>query len=61
MRKFSTTGKASYSVFLALAASLLLAGCSTEDAGKRQDPVLFGSASGSNGGGGATSGMSLSW
>jgi hypothetical protein len=32
-----------------------------EDAGKKEDLVLFGSASRSNGGGGATSGMSFSW
>lgn len=61
MGKFSTTATVSSSVVLALAASLMLAACSAEDAGKKEDPVLFGSASGSNGAGGATSGMSFSW
>jgi hypothetical protein len=46
---------------LVLAASLLLGACAATDMGKKDDPVFFGGASGANGAGGATSGMSFSW
>jgi hypothetical protein len=44
-----------------LTASLLFAACAATDTGKKDDPVFFGGASGANGAGGATSGMSFSW
>ena len=46
---------------LVLIASLLCAACSTDDTTRKQDPHVFGSASGANGGLGATSGMSFRW
>jgi hypothetical protein len=46
---------------LALLTSLLLGACAATESGTREDPAFFGSAQGTNGGAGATSGMSLSW
>jgi hypothetical protein len=46
---------------LVLVTSLLLGACAARDSGTRQDPVIFGTAQGANGGAGATSGMSFSW
>jgi len=50
-------------VALILSVSLLLNACADSSApsGKKQDPVVFGTAGAANGGGGATSGMSFSW
>jgi hypothetical protein len=57
----SAMGITSPAAVLVLAASLLLGACAATDTGKRDDPVFFGGASGANGAGGATSGMSFSW
>jgi hypothetical protein len=57
----SAMGITSPAAILVLAASLLLGACAATDTGKRDDPVFFGGASGANGAGGATSGMSFSW
>ena len=57
----SAMGLASPWAVLVLAASLLLGACTATDTGKKDDPVFFGGASGANGAGGATSGMSFSW
>jgi hypothetical protein len=48
---------------LVMSASLLLSACadSIAPSGKKQDPVVFGTAGAANGGGGAMSGMSFSW
>ncbi len=46
---------------LLLGAFFWLAGCSSTDSGKKEDPVFFGQAGGGTGGGGAVSGMSLHW
>ncbi len=46
---------------LVLAGALLLGACAATDTGKQDDPVVFGTASGANGGAGVTSGMSLHW
>jgi hypothetical protein len=50
-------------VVLVLSVSLLLSACADSSApsGKKQDPVVFGTAGAANGGGGAMSGMSFSW
>jgi hypothetical protein len=47
--------------FLLLAASLLFGACSASDTGKNGDPTYFGGVAGGNGGGGATSGMSINF
>jgi hypothetical protein len=57
----SAMGITSPAAILVLAASLLLGACAATDTGKRDDPVFFGGASGANGAGGASSGMSFSW
>jgi len=46
---------------LILSTSLLLGACAATGSGTREDPVLFGNASGSNGAAGAASGVSFSW
>ena len=46
---------------LFLATLLLLGACADTNNAKREDPVIFGNASGANGGAGATTGVSLSW
>ena len=46
---------------LFLAILLLLAACADANNAKREDPVIFGNASGANGGAGASTGVSLSW
>ena len=61
MTLFSAMGIACPAAVLVLAASLLLGACAATDMGKKDDPVFFGGASGANGAGGATSGMSFSW
>jgi len=61
MTLWSVMGIACPAVVLVLAASLLLGACAATDTGKKDDPVFFGGASGANGTGGATSGMSFSW
>jgi len=61
MSLLSAMGIASPAAVLVLAASLLLGACAATDNGKKDDPVFFGGASGANGAGGATSGMSFSW
>ena len=58
---FPINCRARFAGILVLTASLLFGACSADDVGRKQDPVLFGSASGTNGGGGATSGMSFAW
>ena len=54
-------GRASCAAVLVLAMSLLLGAFSATDTGKREDPAIFGTASGANGGAGATGGMSFHW
>jgi hypothetical protein len=49
------------SAVFVLATSLLLGACAAADNGKRDDPAVFGSASGANGGAGGTTGLSFSW
>ncbi|HYY31140.1 MAG TPA: hypothetical protein VE860_24590 [Chthoniobacterales bacterium] len=49
-----------FAIFV-VATLLLLAGCAGTNNGKSEDPVVFGTASGANGGAGATTGVSLSW
>ena len=61
MAHLSAARSACPAAVLALATSLLLGACATTDSGTREDPVIFGTASGSNGEAGAASGMSLSW
>jgi hypothetical protein len=45
----------------ALSILFLLGACAATDNGKRDDPAVFGSASGANGGAGATTGLSFGW
>jgi hypothetical protein len=61
MSLFPTNRRARFAGIFVLTVSFLFGACSADDAGSKQDPVLFGSASGTNGGGGATSGMSIKW
>jgi hypothetical protein len=61
MTLLSAMGIVSPAAVLVLAASLLLGACAATGTGKKDDPVFFGGASGANGAGGATSGMSFSW
>jgi len=61
MAQLSAARSACPAAVLVLATSLLLGACAATDSGTREDPVIFGTASGANGGAGATSGMSLSW
>jgi hypothetical protein len=44
-----------------LGISLLLGACAEGTTGKKDAPVIYGTAGGGSGGGGATSGMSFSW
>jgi hypothetical protein len=46
---------------LLLGTSLLLGACTEGDTGRKDRPVIYGSAGGDGGGGGATSAMSFSW
>lgn len=39
----------------------LLGACAATDNAKRDDPAVFGGASGANGGAGATTGLSFGW
>jgi hypothetical protein len=63
MAFLSDRGIGFVAVVLVLSASLLLSACADSNApsGKKQDPVVFGTAGAANGGGGAMSGMSFSW
>ena len=61
MALLSDPGLASPAAVLVLATSLLLGACAATDSGKTDNPIFFGAGSGTNGGGGVTSGMSLSW
>jgi hypothetical protein len=45
----------------ALSILFLLGACAATDYGKRDDPAVFGSASGVNGSAGATTGLSFGW
>ena len=45
----------------ALSILFLLGACAATDNGKRDDPAVFGSAGGANGGAGATTGLSFGW
>jgi hypothetical protein len=45
----------------ALSILFLLGACAATDNGKRDDPAVFGSASGVNGSAGATTGLSFGW
>jgi hypothetical protein len=46
---------------LLLGTSLLLGACTEGDTGRKDRPVIYGSAGGDGGGGGATSAMSFKW
>lgn len=61
MSLFPTNRRARFTGILVLTASLLCAACSADDTTRKQDSRVFGSANGSNGGLGATSGMSFRW
>lgn len=61
MAPLSAMGIVFPAAILVLAVSFLLGACSATDSVKKDDPVFFGEAGGTNGGAGATSGMSLSW
>lgn len=61
MSLFPTSRRARFTGTLVLIASLLCAGCSADDTARKQDPRLFAAANGTNGGLGATSGMSFRW
>jgi hypothetical protein len=61
MAVLSAIGMKAPAAVLALAVSLLLGACAPAGAGKTDDPAFFGGASGSNGGAGGTSGMSINW
>jgi len=61
MSFFPTDHRACVKGMLVLIAALLLGACSTDETERSQDPTFFGSASGNNGGAGATSGMSIKW
>lgn len=47
--------------FFALSILFLLGACAASGNGKQDDPAVFGSASGANGGAGATTGLSFGW
>jgi hypothetical protein len=61
-RAFSSGRRAVFGrLLLVLLASLLFGACADSDNAKKGDPVLYGSAGGTNDGGGATGGVSLKW